>query len=625
MAVTLAEAVVYFKGDDKQLAADLKKSEGDTNNAASNMAKAFGGLVVGGAIAAGTAIAGIGIQGVEAFTSFQKQMNEVFTLLPGISQKGMDDMTSQVKDFAKQFGVLPDKVVPALYQALSAGVPPDNVFKFLATAQKAASGGVTDLKVSVNGITSVVNAYGADVLDAAKASDEMFTTVRLGKTNFEELSASLFNVIPTAASLGVSFGDVSAALATMTLQGVPTSVATTQLRQLFVELSQAGGKASKTFQQIAGETFVDFIKEGHNVADALGIMEVGASESNVRLSDMFSSVEAGNAALALTGNNAKTFGDDIRAMGDSAGATDTAFKTMQTGLGASFDKIKATWATTMIDVGAKLAPLVDESLPAFQGAVNTLGGIIVNVFGYIVLEVKDLHTKWDENWGGMRTTLDIFTKEVPGQWQIFWDQFNHISDVGMEGATTDWQLNWGYSWPQAITGFITLALAEMTEFTIAINGILRAFYALFYGDWAGFWAGLYQTLNAAVDDMLNVIEYIFGPGIRDKLVGALTWAWDGMKDIWKNIADWWNSTIGSLIGTQADVGSQLNLGVVNPHNVGGLPKELNTPIFAPGQLQGGNTNTKTVNVHPGAITVNGSGQPKETAEEILRILEGLAN
>ena len=41
----------------------------------------------------------------------------------------------------------------------------------------------------------------------------MFTAVRLGKTDFEQLSGSMFQVAPIAASLGIDFQDVTAALA----------------------------------------------------------------------------------------------------------------------------------------------------------------------------------------------------------------------------------------------------------------------------------------------------------------------------------------------------------------------------------------------------------------------------
>ena len=92
--------------------------------------------------------------------------------------------------------MIPGEVLPALYQAISAGVPSDNVFDFLETANKAAVGGITDLSTSVDGITSVVNAYGSDVISAAEASDLMFTAVKEGKTDFGQLSDSLFQVIP---------------------------------------------------------------------------------------------------------------------------------------------------------------------------------------------------------------------------------------------------------------------------------------------------------------------------------------------------------------------------------------------------------------------------------------------
>lgn len=343
----------------REVESQLGKSTGGLSGAGKKVGLAVGGAAVAGV---GAAFAG-GIKGALDFAGFERSMNEVFTLLPGISGQAMDEMSAQVKGFSREFAVLPEQVVPALYQSLSAGVPPDNVFEFLETAQKAALGGVTDLETAVDGISSVVNAYGSDVLDAAEASDLMFTAVRLGKTDFSQLSASLFQVIPTASALGVEFGDVTAALATMTAQGTPTSVATTQLRQLFVELSKAGGAASGAFQEMAGKTFQEFIAEGGNVADALVIMQDAASESGVQLQDMFGSVEAGAAALSLAGGDA--FTDNLAAMGDAAGATDAAFEQMDQGLSRSWERIKTTFSVAFVDIGTRLAPFVQTFADAF--------------------------------------------------------------------------------------------------------------------------------------------------------------------------------------------------------------------------------------------------------------------
>ncbi len=123
------------------------KTKGAFNSAFKNiqgLGKAAGMAVVGGAAVAGAAIAGLAIKGVTSFIAFEDQMNEVFTLLPGISETAMDQMSRQVLDVSEDMGRLPEEVIPALYQALSAGVPPDNVFDFLETAHQAALGGVAE-------------------------------------------------------------------------------------------------------------------------------------------------------------------------------------------------------------------------------------------------------------------------------------------------------------------------------------------------------------------------------------------------------------------------------------------------------------------------------------------------
>lgn len=363
MAGELSQLTVTLRGDASHLASTFQKANADTEGFGSK----FGGVManvgkaaVAGASVAGVAIAGIAVKGVADFTTFSDKMREVWTLLPDMSEAAFGEMGDNVKEFSKTFGVLPNEVIPALYQSISAGVPAENVFTFLETAQKAAAGGVTDLTTAVNGISSVVNAYGADVLSAGQASDLMFTAVKQGKTTFGELSQSLFNVTPVASALGVSFGQVTAAIASMTAQGVPTSVATTQIRQALIEMSKEGGKTADLFEQLAGKSFKAFIDAGGTVQGALQLLEEHAKRTGVGVNDLFGSVEAGGAALALTGKGTETFSRNLEAMANSAGATDVAFDKMQGGIGASFNKVRAAVAVALIEIGERLAPTVKQ-------------------------------------------------------------------------------------------------------------------------------------------------------------------------------------------------------------------------------------------------------------------------
>lgn len=330
---------------------------------------------------------------VQAANQFNKGMKEVFTLLPGISKQSMSAMTNDVKEFSKEMGTLTSETVPALYQALSAGVSQDSVFDFLETANKAAIGGVTNLETAVDGLSSVVNAYGEDTVSASKASDLMFTTVKLGKTTFEELSSSLYNVVPTAVGAGVAFEDVSAALAAMTAQGIPTSVATTQLRQAIVELSKSGTETDKIFRQIAGKGFTDFIAEGNNIQQAFQLLEQYASDTNVGVNDLFGSVEAGNAVLALTGQGTEKFTQSMSEMRESIGATDAAFKTMEEDPGRKWDRIVAAAEVAQINIGNVL---IDKLLPIMEWVQDNIDDIAA----------------------GAETAFDIIGDSVGKAWKI---------------------------------------------------------------------------------------------------------------------------------------------------------------------------------------------------------------
>lgn len=331
-----------------------------------------------------------------AFASFEQRMREVYTVLPGISAEAMNKMQGDVLELSKEIGRLPEETAAALYQALSSGVPEDNVFEFLRESSKAARGGVTDLKTAVDAATNVTNAYGREILSVQRANDLMFTSVQLGKSTFEELAGTLYNVVPVAASLGVGFDQITAALAAMTSQGVPTAGATIQLRQLLQELSKEGTKVSTVFETLAGKSFTQFIADGGNLAQALALLEEHALKTNVNIKDLFVSVEAGGAALGLTGKGAALYAANLEAAAKSAGATDAANRTMADSVGMLTDRTEATTEALKIQVGEALEPAtrawLEYKLAAAQALGETFTGAkIVKQLNEVLREQTDLN------------------------------------------------------------------------------------------------------------------------------------------------------------------------------------------------------------------------------------------
>lgn len=335
-------------------------------------------LQIGGAALASAtaAVVGFGAASLDAFGDFQTGVNEIFSILPGITDDAMRQMESSIQAFMERTGRSTQEATGAIYEALSAGVPQDNIWEFMRVANMAAVGGVTDLQTAVDGLTSVVNAYGAEAYSAGEASDILFEAVRLGKLNMEDLSNFMYQVVPVAAAMGVELEDVAAALAVMTSQGVPAQVATTQLRNAFVELNDPASEAGSLFQELTGKVFQDFIAEGHTVAEALALMEEEANRLGVPISQLFSSIEAGQAALALTGTNMEFFTEATETMGNAAGATERAFNQMNQGIGMALNRLGGRWESLLISMGRLIEPFVTPLVEAFSTIIAYLAATL---------------------------------------------------------------------------------------------------------------------------------------------------------------------------------------------------------------------------------------------------------
>lgn len=378
----------------------------------SGLGKATGAAAIGG----GAAVAAFATKSAQAFMGFEQGMSEVFTLMPGISEQAMGKMEGQVKDFSKEFGVLPEDTIPALYDSLSAGIPEENVFKFMEDAQKLAVAGNVTTADSVDLLTTVVNAYGLEASEAGRVSDIMFSVVKQGKTTVEELGASIFQVAPIAGQMGVSLEDVGASMAGLTAVGVPTSVAANSLKAVLGELSKPTSVASKAFAELSGQSFPDFIAGGGEMSDAMKIMSEGAEESGVSVGTMFGSLEAGNAFSALA-NDIEGFDSAVGEMKDSAGATDEAFETMSQTASFQFGQLKAKFNVFMIEVGAKIMPVILKAIDFIGPRLEVLGQIFQDKLSPGIKKVGDFAKEFFKKLESGESFISSFTRPLTRLWE----------------------------------------------------------------------------------------------------------------------------------------------------------------------------------------------------------------
>ena len=142
----LGEAVLHLGTDNRGLRQGLAQAQRTTTARVKKISKIAAGIGIGAAT-------GIGLVSLKAAMGLEKSFAEVRTLLPEIGDEAFGALQKDVLALSKEMGIATNQAVPALYQAISAGVPEENVASFMSVASKAAIGGVTDLETAVDGIT----------------------------------------------------------------------------------------------------------------------------------------------------------------------------------------------------------------------------------------------------------------------------------------------------------------------------------------------------------------------------------------------------------------------------------------------------------------------------------------
>lgn len=342
--------------------------------------KAIGKAALIGTAAAFTTVSVAAGAAITSAVAYQSQMQNVGTLLDGDVQGKLQSMSGQLKQVSIDTGAATSDLTDGLYQVVSAFGESSESVKQLEIAAKAAKAGNATTTDSVNMLSAVTKGYGDTSAEAMqKASDLAFLTVKLGQTSFPELAASMGQVVPLASTLKVSQEELFGAMSTLTGVTGSTSEVTTQLKATMQSFLSPGSQMEKTLKKM-GYTSGAAALESEGLGGILTKLKESVNGDEVAFANLFSSVEAKNAVLALTGAQAENFAEKTAAMGDAAGATEKAFDTQTASVSAMVSKLKNAGSVMLTSLGEKALPYIQialggviDKLPAIT---DTLGGVI---------------------------------------------------------------------------------------------------------------------------------------------------------------------------------------------------------------------------------------------------------
>lgn len=285
----------------------------------------------------------------------------------------------------------------AIYTAAQAGIDYGESLDFMAKAEQLAVANKSDLNTTVDLLTSTMAAYGMSVKDLTRINDVYFSSTLIGKQTIEELGGAMGQVVGIAAISGVSFEELSAAIATLTAKGMTTENAITAVKSVIMGIISPSEEAAKAASAL-GLSFNAGAIDANSFQGMMKLIMEKTGGSKQAMVELFPEVRAMNGAFQLTGDGMAFFNKALDLSINSAGMAEEAYKKMVGTFENQSQLLINNAKLFMVEVGTKLeesaGPVMASLGSVFSGLSSSIrDGAFDPLFDYISRLGKELADK----------------------------------------------------------------------------------------------------------------------------------------------------------------------------------------------------------------------------------------
>lgn len=520
-----------------------------------------GKIILETAAIAGVAITGmavaLGIKAVSAAGDFDAQTERLVTSA-GELQSSLGMVRSGILQMSIDTATSTDQLTQAMYHVESSNYHAANGLQVLRAAAQGAKTENADLTTVSEALLGVLTNYHLPASQATSSMNGLIAVVKNGNTTLQDLSSSMSQVLPTAASLGISFAQVGGVIDTMTSKTMPARQAAQNLAHVLVALSAPSAVAVKSMQSVglsAQQVKDTLANQGlpetlQLIEDAVGKKFPAGSVAYVTaLKNIMGGLVGYKTAAQLTGASLKDTENNINAisgaMKNSGSAVD-GFAQIQQTFNFKVDQAKQALGAFLIQLGTQLFPVFNQLMtvlmPIIQaflhwivssGIIKTILQGLVNTLQFLVTVGTAVSTFLHQNAAAMeavRVVMVILAFAI---------------GVIMVGALYVWistaiiaaAANIAAFWPVylvvaaivAIIALVVLAVTHWGQIVGWLKGVWGAIAGFFEGLWNGILAGL-RAVGQFFIDIFTPVAHFFQE-TWNVIVTILTTAWNVIKMI----------------------------------------------------------------------------------------------
>jgi TP901 family phage tail tape measure protein len=353
-------------------------------------------------------VAGFTLAG-RAAAEFDTSMTKIVTLV-GVASEQVNAWRSEVAGLAAETAQSASGLAEALFQVTSAGFRGQAAMDVLEASAKAAAFGLGETVTVADAVTSAVNAYGAENLTAARATDILTAAVREGKLEAASLAPVIGKLLPTASAMGIGFEQVAGALAVMSRTGLDASEASTSLGAILTSLLKPGAEASRVLSD-AGLSMSDLREiaaQPGGLIDVMRLLDGALGDNEEALVKVIPNVRAFRGVMNVLAQDASIVDSVMGGVADSVGLVDKAWEQLNESPAFRLKQAVNELKVAGTDLGAEVLPALADVAQAVAGVARAFRemspahkqeiinfGLLLAAVGPVLVILGKLATAWN--------------------------------------------------------------------------------------------------------------------------------------------------------------------------------------------------------------------------------------
>lgn len=601
--VELANLQVVVGADTSQAERGLDSLGSKVSSTGSAIQTALGGALIGATAALGAAF----VASAKSAADFEKQMSAV-SAVSGASAAEMQTLTAAALQLGKDTSFSASEAATGIEELIKAGVSVADVMGGGARAAlDLAAAGAISVGDAAEIASNAMNVFGLKGADMAHVADVIAGAANASAIGVTDYKFSLAAAGAVAATVGVSFEDLSTAIAVMGQAGIKGSDAGTSLKTMLLNLQPATKAQNAEFRRLGIVTaeganqFFDATGKAKSMAEIAQVLQTSMAgmtkqQQLASLEILFGS-DAIRAGAVLLKAGAAGFDEMAESMGKVT-AQAVANERLNN-LWGSVEKLKGSLETAAIILGSMFTPALKdmadvvtdvvneaieiiEQLPdawrtvgeAFAGAWEPSATLTpfmnaVGLVGIAVRQMVDLAMPYIVTFG------EVVTRVMSGDIKGAFDQF--VVLVGSIGALlAPILLSWGQQFIDWVAPMIPPFLAAVADIGLQLTTWIAAQIPLIAAQLL-LWA---EQFIAWVAPFIPPLLEALGRMLAD----MLTWLGTQVATIATALYQWFTSTIAAIdwaglaTSTGALLGTMVGQAIVSLAQSGPIIAEWLTTI-----------------------------------------------